>query len=81
MISKETSKAGKSSSDFKTVANALEVLGGETRKNRLTRLMPFLGPAFIASVAYVDPGNFATNIQGGAQFSVTCWSGLSWSAT
>jgi manganese transport protein len=27
-----------------------------------------LGPAFIASVAYVDPGNFATNIQGGAQF-------------
>jgi manganese transport protein len=27
-----------------------------------------LGPAFIASVAYIDPGNFATNIQGGAQF-------------
>src|SRR3712207_7874206 len=26
------------------------------------------GPAFIASVAYVDPGNFATNISGGAQF-------------
>jgi manganese transport protein len=31
-------------------------------------VLPFLGPAFIASVAYVDPGNFATNIQGGAQF-------------
>jgi manganese transport protein len=30
--------------------------------------MPFLGPAFIASVAYMDPGNFATNIQGGAKF-------------
>jgi len=30
--------------------------------------MPFLGPAFIASIAYVDPGNFATNIQGGAEF-------------
>ena len=30
--------------------------------------MPFLGPAFIASVAYVDPGNFATNIEGGAKF-------------
>lgn len=57
-----------SSSDFKTVADALEVLGGKTGKNRLSRLMPFLGPAFIASVAYVDPGNFATNIQGGAQF-------------
>lgn len=31
-------------------------------------MLPFLGPAFIASVAYVDPGNFATNIQSGAQF-------------
>lgn len=34
----------------------------------LARLLPFMGPAFIASVAYVDPGNFATNISGGAQF-------------
>jgi manganese transport protein len=34
----------------------------------LRRLWPFLGPAFIAAVAYVDPGNFATNISGGAQF-------------
>ena len=32
----------------------------------LARLWPFLGPAFIAAVAYVDPGNFATNIAGGA---------------
>lgn len=31
-------------------------------------LLPFAGPAFVASVAYVDPGNFATNIQGGAEF-------------
>jgi manganese transport protein len=31
----------------------------------LARLWPFLGPAFIAAVAYVDPGNFATNIAGG----------------
>ncbi len=46
----------------------MDVLDGSERPNRLTRLMPFLGPAFIASVAYVDPGNFATNIQGGAQF-------------
>ena len=30
--------------------------------------MPFLGPAFIASVAYMDPGNFATNIQAGSKF-------------
>jgi manganese transport protein len=31
-------------------------------------VLPFLGPAFIASIAYVDPGNFATNIQGGAKY-------------
>ena len=30
--------------------------------------MPFAGPAFVASVAYMDPGNFATNIAGGARF-------------
>ncbi len=35
------------------------------------RLLPFLGPAFIASVAYIDPGNFATNIAGGSQFGYT----------
>ena len=28
--------------------------------------LPFLGPAFVAAVAYVDPGNFATNMAGGA---------------
>ncbi len=34
----------------------------------IRRLWPFLGPAFIAAVAYIDPGNFATNIAGGAKF-------------
>ena len=33
--------------------------------------MPFLGPAFIACVAYVDPGNFATNVAAGAEFGYT----------
>ena len=41
-------------------------LDGHTRG--LPRLWPFLGPAFIAAVAYIDPGNFATNIAGGAKF-------------
>jgi manganese transport protein len=41
-------------------------LSGERRGVRA--LLPFLGPAFIAAVAYVDPGNFATNIAGGAKF-------------
>ncbi|BCS55846.1 Nramp family divalent metal transporter [Geobacter sp. SVR] len=56
------------SSDSRTVQSALDVLGSPRKRASLARLMPFLGPAFIASVAYVDPGNFATNIQGGAQF-------------
>src|SRR5439155_461741 len=34
-------------------------------------LLPFLGPAFIACVAYMDPGNFATNIAGGSKFGFT----------
>jgi manganese transport protein len=35
------------------------------------RILPFLGPAFIACVAYIDPGNFATNIAGGSTFGYT----------
>ncbi len=55
-------------SEDATIQSAQEVLAGHSKKGRLARLLPFLGPAFIASVAYIDPGNFATNIQGGAQF-------------
>jgi len=40
----------------------------EGRSRGPARVWPFLGPAFIAAVAYIDPGNFATNISGGAQF-------------
>jgi manganese transport protein len=40
----------------------------EGRNHGLRKLWPFLGPAFIASVAYVDPGNFATNIAAGAKY-------------
>jgi len=49
-----------------TARAAHESLKGDRRGIR--KLLPFLGPAFIAAVAYVDPGNFATNISGGAQF-------------
>ena len=35
------------------------------------RILPFLGPAFIACVAYIDPGNFATNIAAGSKFGYT----------
>src|SRR3954463_1935797 len=41
------------------------------RGERRFRLLPFLGPAFVACVAYIDPGNFATNIAGGSKFGYT----------
>ncbi len=43
-----------------------EVLAG--RRRGLRAILPFAGPAVVASVAYTDPGNFATNIQAGASF-------------
>ncbi|MGW8313462.1 MAG: Nramp family divalent metal transporter [Desulfuromonadales bacterium] len=57
--------------DARTIAAAERVLVGNDRKKGLAGLLPFLGPAFIASIAYVDPGNFATNIEGGAKFGYT----------
>jgi manganese transport protein len=36
-------------------------------RGRLRGTLPLLGPAFVAAVAYIDPGNFATNITGGAK--------------
>ncbi|MBF0499752.1 MAG: Nramp family divalent metal transporter [Candidatus Riflebacteria bacterium] len=54
--------------DRKTVAVAVEILAGGSEQTGFARFLPFMGPAFIASVAYIDPGNFATNLQGGAQF-------------
>jgi manganese transport protein len=44
------------------------ILGGHGRS---FRILPFLGPAFIAAVAYIDPGNFATNIAAGSKFGYT----------
>lgn len=58
----------RSNLDQHMIARAMEVLEKRSQKRGLARVLPFLGPAFVASVAYMDPGNFATNIQGGAQF-------------
>ena len=52
-----------------TAIAAQQALSGQRRG--LRAVTPFLGPAFIASVAYIDPGNFATNFAGGAQFGYT----------
>ncbi len=53
----------------------------ETWQVKTRSMLKFLGPAFIVSVAYVDPGNFATNISGGSVFGysliwVILWSNL-----
>jgi len=57
--------------DKKITQSAADILEGKSKKGFLARILPFMGPAFIASVAYVDPGNFATNIAGGAQLGYT----------
>ena len=51
-----------------TRSAGLDVLSGQSRRNGLGRLWPFLGPAFVASVAYMDPGNYATNLSSGAKY-------------
>lgn len=52
--------------EARVLVAAQESLAG--RRRGLRGLWPFLGPAFIAAVAYVDPGNFATNMAAGANF-------------
>ncbi|HEY8805610.1 MAG TPA: Nramp family divalent metal transporter [Clostridium sp.] len=47
--------------------------------NKVKQLLKFLGPAFVVSVAYVDPGNFATNISGGSIFNYTLLWVILWS--
>lgn len=52
-------------------ASVLEGAPGAGGRGRLKRLLPFLGPAFVAAIAYVDPGNFATNIAAGSAYGYT----------
>ncbi|WP_371827149.1 Nramp family divalent metal transporter [Deinococcus sp. QL22] len=54
--------------DSRMTARATEILGKRGGRRGVAGILPFMGPAIIASIAYMDPGNFATNIQGGAQF-------------
>ena len=56
----------------RTVATAHQALAG--RRGGFATALAFAGPAIIASVAYMDPGNFATNIQAGAKYGY----GLLW---
>src|ERR1700733_4768130 len=56
----------------RTVATARGVLAGQRGAWRTA--LAFGGPAVVASIAYMDPGNFATNIQAGAKYGY----GLLW---
>lgn len=64
-------KRGTKRGNTNVVESAGLVLDGRSRRPSLRQILPFMGPAFIASIAYIDPGNFATNIQGGAGFGYT----------
>ena len=59
----------------------LPSIAGAEIKSKAKGLLKYLGPAFIVSVAYMDPGNFGTNISGGSQFGynllwVILWSNI-----
>ena len=70
-ITNSTDRRRRSLSE-RTVATARQVLAGQ--RGGLPAYWAFAGPAVIASIAYMDPGNFATNIQAGAKYGY----GLLW---
>jgi manganese transport protein len=71
MLSPLTSRpvVGRRSLTERTVVTARQVLAGQ--RGGLRAYLAFAGPAVIASIAYMDPGNFATNIQAGARYGYT----------
>jgi manganese transport protein len=64
-VAAATPESGSLPVPYEYEQSALETL---LAKGRFRATLAMLGPAFVASIAYVDPGNFATNVQGGAQF-------------
>ena len=62
----DVAMAGPGSLTARSIAAAREVLAG--RRSGLSARLAFVGPAVVASIAYIDPGNFATNIQAGAKY-------------
>src|SRR5215470_13014933 len=58
--------AGPGSLTARSIAAARDVLAG--RRSGLSARVAFVGPAVVASIAYIDPGNFPTNVQAGAKY-------------
>jgi manganese transport protein len=68
VLAPEAAPAVEGSASAQVVASGTQVLEGQSARRGFARILPFLGPAFIASIAYMDPGNFATNISAGAKY-------------
>ena len=69
MLQKTDSIVRRESLSERTISTARQVLAGQ--RGGLRAYLAFAGPAVIASIAYMDPGNFATNIQAGARYGYT----------
>jgi len=65
--------------DVRLYAPKQNINNGMGNLNKVKQLVKFLGPAFVVSVAYIDPGNFATNISGGSKFNYTLVWVILWS--
>src|SRR6476659_2159726 len=68
LVTRAPVTAAATAASTQTAVSGNLILAGRSKRRGLGRILPFLGPAFIACIAYMDPGNFATNISAGAQF-------------
>jgi manganese transport protein len=64
-VVEETSSGRKSLED---VHGSIDIPPSGGSRQKLRRLFAFLGPAYLVSVGYMDPGNWATDLEGGARF-------------
>ena len=53
------------------VHGSIDIPPSGGKRQKLRRLFTFLGPAYLVSVGYMDPGNWATDLEGGARFGYT----------
>ena len=58
-------------SSGKSLEEVHESVSTEGRKSNFRKVLAFLGPAYLISVGYMDPGNWATDLAGGSQFGYT----------
>jgi manganese transport protein len=60
----------------RSVGAARGILSGE--RGRPSAYLAFAGPAVVVSIAYIDPGNFATNIQAVRSTAMACFGSSCW---